>query len=97
MKLDLIKLVTEPVSIVSPSMGQIQQDTEMELIKNLKQEIIKNSNNNIIKTSASSDRNVELVDIFYKKNDWYTIELYQYAKISKGDSFDLVISHTINW
>nr|WP_322959287.1 hypothetical protein [Mycoplasmopsis canis]WQQ12666.1 hypothetical protein RRG48_01295 [Mycoplasmopsis canis] len=67
MKLDLIKLVTEPVSIVSPSMGQIQQDTEMELIKNLKQEIIKNSNNNIIKTSASSDRNVELVDIFYKK------------------------------
>lgn len=67
MKLDVIKLVTEPVSVVSPSMGQIQQDTEMELIKNLKQEIIKNSNNNIIKTSASSDRNVELVDIFYKK------------------------------
>ncbi|EIE42260.1 hypothetical protein MCANUFG1_00045 [Mycoplasmopsis canis UFG1] len=67
MKLDVIKLVTEPVSVVSPSMGQIQQDNEMELIKNLKQEIIKNSNNDIIKTLASSDRNVELVDIFYKK------------------------------
>ncbi|EIE42430.1 subtilisin: serine protease [Mycoplasmopsis canis UFG4] len=96
MKLDVIKLVTEPVSVVSPSIAQIQQDTEMELIKNLEQEIIKNNNNDIIKTSASSDRNVELVDIISEKDDWYTIEVHQYVKSSKGDSFDLAINHTIN-